>query len=220
FAWLRHFKKSMEIPTPIYNHVSNYDVYEPAEDTFLLLDALEKEQDYLKALRPTIALEVGCGSGVVSAFLATILGDSTAYFCTDRNQSAASCCVETSAANHVTINPVLTDLSTSFLPRFEHSVDVLIFNPPYVVTPPHEVEVNGITASWAGGVDGRQVMNRFFKQVPNLLSNRGVLYLVVIRENKPDEIREIFNEMGFLCEVVMTRRSGPEFLMILKFVRK
>uniref|UniRef100_H2YG34 Methyltransferase HEMK2 n=1 Tax=Ciona savignyi TaxID=51511 RepID=H2YG34_CIOSA len=183
--------KSMEIPTPIYNHVSNYDVYEPAEDTFLLLDALEKEQDYLKALR-----------------------------CTDRNQSAASCCVETSAANHVTINPVLTDLSTSFLPRFEHSVDVLIFNPPYVVTPPHEVEVNGITASWAGGVDGRQVMNRFFKQVPNLLSNRGVLYLVVIRENKPDEIREIFNEMGFLCEVVMTRRSGPEFLMILKFVRK
>lgn len=50
-------------------------VYEPAEDTFLLLDALEEDADHLRALKPTICVEVGSGSGCVSAFLGRILKD-------------------------------------------------------------------------------------------------------------------------------------------------
>ena len=42
----------MEIATPCYSHVKNYEnVYEPSEDTFLLLDALQAEQKYIKDLR-------------------------------------------------------------------------------------------------------------------------------------------------------------------------
>lgn len=39
----------MEIATPSYNHVKNYDsVYEPSEDTFLLLDSLQEQQNEIR----------------------------------------------------------------------------------------------------------------------------------------------------------------------------
>lgn len=38
------------------------DVYEPAEDTFLFLDALQDELPFLTALDPAICLEIGCVS--------------------------------------------------------------------------------------------------------------------------------------------------------------
>ena len=48
--WL--YMSSSNYRTPDYAHVYNYnDVYEPCEDTFLMLDALEKDCDFLKKLR-------------------------------------------------------------------------------------------------------------------------------------------------------------------------
>lgn len=48
-----------------------------------------------------------------------------------------------------------------------------------------QVGSHGIEAAWAGGRNGRQVMDRFFPLVPDLLSPRGFFYLVTIKENNP-----------------------------------
>ncbi|XP_034649067.1 methyltransferase N6AMT1 isoform X3 [Trachemys scripta elegans] len=209
------------IPTPRHQHVGSHgpfsDVYEPAEDTYLLLDALERDAAQIRDAGVEISLEVGAGSGVVSTFLASIVGPSALYICTDINPIAASCTLETAVLNRVHIHPVITDLVTGLLPRLNGKVDLLLFNPPYVVTPSEEVESHGIEAAWAGGKNGREVMDRLFPLVPDLLSTGGLFYLVTIKENNPDEILETMKKYGLRGTRVLSRQAGRETLTILKF---
>ncbi|XP_067155583.1 methyltransferase N6AMT1 isoform X1 [Apteryx mantelli] len=209
------------LPTPRYHHVGPHgpfrEVYEPAEDTFLLLDALEQDAAQLKEARVEICLEIGCGSGVVSTFLASIIGSSAFYICTDINPMAAYCTLETALLNNVHLQPIITDLVKGLSPRLNGKVDLLLFNPPYVVTPSEEVESHGIEASWAGGKNGREVMDRVFPVVADLLSTGGLFYLVTIKENNPDEILETMKKHGLEGTRVLSRQAGREMLTILKF---
>ncbi|XP_051473977.1 methyltransferase N6AMT1 [Apus apus] len=210
------------LPTPRYEHVGSQGpfraVYEPAEDTFLLLDALERDAEGLREARVEVCLEIGSGSGVVSAFLASsIIGSNALYICTDINPMAAYCTLETALLNNVHLQPIITDLVKGLTPRLNGSVDLLLFNPPYVVTPSEEVESHGIEASWAGGKKGREVMDRVFPLVPDLLSPGGLFYLVTIKENNPDEILETMKKYGLEGTRVLSRQAGQEMLTILKF---
>ncbi|XP_039713645.1 methyltransferase HEMK2 [Pteropus medius] len=207
-------------PTPLHGHVGRgafSDVYEPAEDTFLLLDALEAAMTEFKGVE--ICLEVGSGSGVVSAFLATMIGPQVLYMCTDINPNAAVCTLETARCNKVHIQPIITDLVNGLLPRLKEKVDLLVFNPPYVVTPPEEVGSHGIEAAWAGGRNGREVMDRFFPLAPDLLSPRGSFYLVTIKENHPEEILKTMKMKGLQGTAVLCRQAGQETLSVLKFTK-
>ncbi|XP_074758547.1 methyltransferase HEMK2 isoform X2 [Athene noctua] len=182
------------LPTPRYEHVGARgpfrDVYEPAEDTFLLLDALERDAARLREARLEICLEIGSGSGVVSAFLASsIIGSNALYICTDINPLAAYCTLETALLNNVHLQPVITDL----------------------------VQSHGIEASWAGGKKGREVMDRVFPLVPDLLSPGGLFYLVTIKENNPDEILEMMKKCGLEGTRALSRQAGQEMLTVLKF---
>ncbi|XP_075766473.1 methyltransferase HEMK2 [Pelodiscus sinensis] len=209
------------MPTPRHGHVGPHgpfsEVYEPAEDTYLLLDALEQDAVPIREAGVEISLEVGSGSGVVSTFLASIVGPSALYICTDINPMAAFCTLETAVLNKVYIHPVITDLVTGLLPRLNGKVDLLLFNPPYVATSSEEVESHGIEAAWAGGKNGREVMDRLFPLVPDLLSTGGLFYLVTVKENNPDEILETMKKYGLRGTRVLSRQAGRETLSILKF---
>ncbi|XP_069744851.1 methyltransferase N6AMT1 isoform X1 [Narcine bancroftii] len=203
--------------SPHVGHGEYADVYDPAEDTFLLMDALEKDVKEIRRLCPSICLEVGTGSGVVSVFLASMIGPNSFYLCTDINSLAANCTLESARQNGVNIQPIITDLVTGLFPRLQNQVDVLIFNPPYVVTPTEEVGSRGIKASWAGGERGREVMDRFFPQVSSLLSSRGVFYLITVQENDPDGIIGLLNTFNLKGTVFISRQAGRERLSVLKF---
>lgn len=55
------------------------------------------------------------------------------------------------------------------LTRLRHCVDIILFNPPYVPTDHgesfHAQGSAGIAGSWAGGLDGMEVTNRFLDNV-------------------------------------------------------
>jgi len=161
------------IPTPDLSHLTKEDykrVYEPAEDTFVLLDALEADADAIRDLAPKICLEIGSGTGIVSTFLAQIVGASNAFFiCTDINPHAATCTARTGSQNKIPIEPLVATLARPLTSRLGHAVDILVFNPPYVPTSDDEADAAqrgaGIAGSWAGGADGMQVTDALLRQV-------------------------------------------------------
>uniref|UniRef100_A0A2R8Z5P8 Methyltransferase HEMK2 n=1 Tax=Pan paniscus TaxID=9597 RepID=A0A2R8Z5P8_PANPA len=166
---------AQSFPTPLHG-----DMYEPAEDTFLLLDALQVAAAELAGVE--ICLEIGAGSGVVSAFLASMIGPQALYMCTDINPEAAACTLKTAWCNKVHIQPVITDVVGS----------------------------HGIETAWAAGRNGQEVMHRFFPLVPDLLSPKGLFYLVTIKENNPGEIWKIMKTKGLQGTTALSRQAGQE----------
>jgi len=63
-----------EMPSLAHLGGRDYErVYEPSDDTYLLCDALTADVDELRRRHPALGVEVGSGSGCVSAHLATLL---------------------------------------------------------------------------------------------------------------------------------------------------
>lgn len=98
------------------------------------------------------------------------------------------------------------DLTT---PLRSASVDILIFNPPYVPTSslpslptpfshstpssssflPPSSDAHLLELSYAGGIHGTQVLNRLLAQLPTVLDrDRGVAYVLLCASNGPAEV--------------------------------
>lgn len=202
--------------TPDTLHLDFQEVYEPAEDTFLLMDAIEQDLTWLKKRNLGLCVEVGSGSGVVSSAVCKTLG--IACLTTDINPKACNATRQTSIHHGVggQLDTLCGDLLGPLLPRLNKKVDILLFNPPYVPTDSSEISSSSISRAWAGGLNGREVIDRLLPLVPDLLSPQGVFYLLLLKENKPREIEDFFNNRGFESKVVLCRRAGTERLLILK----
>lgn len=193
-------------------------VYEPSEDSFLLIDTLESDLETLKAMQPVMCLEIGSGSGVIITALGMALNEynKSYYMAIDINPNACRSTKKTGSINSVDINVIQMDLLENM--RSNEKFDIIIFNPPYVVTQSQEVtEKKLVSKTWAGGSHGREVMERVFPCIPKLLSNLGLFYLVVIKENDPNYILDIFKRLNMKGVIVKERKVRGEHLYVMRF---
>lgn len=202
-------------PTPKTPDLKKYpSVYPPSEDTFLLLDYLEKHLAEVPV--PLISLEIGSGSGVVSTFIKAI-SPSTFCLATDINFIATCVTSKTATLNNQDIDTVCCNLGTGLKGLF-NKVDLLVFNPPYV---PTETTFNtGIEASWAGGVCGKEIIDKILPIAAKFLSQSGYFLLVGIKQNNPLHICEAAKIFGLTGSVVIERKAGIERLWIIKFLKE
>ena len=73
-------KSVPNVPLPDLSHLRSTDyeaVYEPSDDTFLLIDALSADVALLRERRPSICVEIGSGSGAVLAHVGSLLPPSS-----------------------------------------------------------------------------------------------------------------------------------------------
>ncbi|PLW41911.1 hypothetical protein PCANC_13719 [Puccinia coronata f. sp. avenae] len=220
-------------PTPDLSHLTSRDfedVYEPAEDTFILLDALDADARCLVKFRPTICLEIGkiwqrlrfCVHSATPLFNPNPIGV-TVHFCTDINPIALKVTASTFAQNKLP-PPNLVQTSLIECLRLDQMIELLLFNPPYVETEDEEYENarenHAISASWAGGSNGMRLTNRLLHDLDRILHpQRGILYLVAVKENRPDEIVKRMEASGFSAVIVLKRRAGREHLHVLRIAR-
>eukprot|EP00095_Tigriopus_kingsejongensis_P011053 snap_masked-scaffold23_size669530-processed-gene-1.7 protein:Tk11053 transcript:snap_masked-scaffold23_size669530-processed-gene-1.7-mRNA-1 annotation:"hypothetical protein CAPTEDRAFT_164291" len=210
------------IPTPDLSHLTwdDYEhVYEPAEDSFLFLDALELELDALRRLRPTLCLEVGSGSGVISTGLASVL-PACLFLCTDLNPWACRASRRTAQRNGVQLEVSRQDAALQLEPRLAGQVDIFLCNPPYVATFDAETGSHDLAAAWAGGSRGLDLTWRLLEALPRLLSPTGVAYLVLEQCNQPERLEAQARALGLNHVVVLRRRAGRELLSVLKLARR
>ena len=207
----------MTIPTPVTPHLRStkyQSVYPPAEDTFFLLDTLE--QNHISA-DPQIVLEVGSGSGVVSTFVKTLYPLSCC-FAVDISFIAAEASLETARTNEKVVEVLCSDLALG-LEGLYGKVDLLIFNPPYVVTDSISKVKDSIKGAWAGGTNGREVIDTFLPRAYHFLSESGVFFLLGIKQNKPADICYLANSYGLEGSILAERKAGIEHLWIIKFTK-
>ena len=227
--------------TPDYNHIFTnkkfQNVYEPSEDTFVLLDALEQDLDRIKKhcnkLDSINALEIGTGNGVPITFLYQLVKSISKneqkikITATDVNPIAIECAKETFARNSIETQDFQL-INTDLFKNLDEKFTFILFNPPYVVSSNSEFqesqENKDLFAALSGGLDGRKLIDRFLDQVLDFLIENGCCYLVLIDKNKPDEIISFLESEKKMqlesAEIIFTRRAGIELLHVLRICRK
>lgn len=137
---------------------------------------------------------------------------------TDINPQATIATLRCAETNHCedSIQVILTDLTSGIQDRLKNSVDILIFNPPYVPTESSEISEKGdVSSAWAGGTSGMQVTNRFIDLLPQLLSSTGKFYLVLIRQNDPVSVCHSLKQKGIQAKICHQRICGSEHLFVI-----
>lgn len=200
-------------------------------------------------------LEVGVGSGVILAFVAanaqTIFGrhdtltlgvDINSFACNAAAHTVQNAIQEREKERSVFMDVVNGDLANAIRPG---SVDVFIFNPPYVPAELPDLSSHEkynmipegkkatsfeqdsylLELSYAGGEDGMVVTNRMLEQIPDILSaDRGVAYLLLCAQNKPESVKQRIREWGtgWMAETVGSsgKKAGWEKLVIVRIWRE
>ncbi|OON23215.1 hypothetical protein X801_00872, partial [Opisthorchis viverrini] len=210
------------------------DVYPPSEDSFLFLDALEADINFLKSVQPCVSLEVGSGSGIISTFLCNANLGVCFHICTDVCPTVCrfdrlGACIATKRVLETNLVPAILpvdsvqcSLTTPLTDRLASSVDIVLFNPPYVPTSAeeHKASVSTIASTWSGGLKGRQVIDAFLVQAVKLLSPRGCIYLLLSDDNCPSEVHRLVHTLSYgrlQPSVILRRRAQNESLGIYRY---
>lgn len=178
-------------------------VYEPAEDTFLLADNLQVE-------RMSRTLEIGTGTGIIAIMASR---KARMVIATDINPHALDCAVKNIVANKA-YNVELRE-GDLFVPVKDEKFDLILFNTPYLPSSDDETVDDGLDAAWNGGLNGREVIDRFLKDVKHHLNPGGKVQLVQSSLSDVEKTLETLKELGFKASVTAREKYFFEEVVVI-----
>jgi release factor glutamine methyltransferase len=165
------------------------DVYEPSEDSFLFAEKLEvKSSDFV--------LDLGTGSGILAILAAK---KARHVIAADINPHAVRCTKANASLNNMQgkMDFIQADLFSAF---HGAKFDLVLFNAPYLPSEEGEADT-WIARAWAGGKNGRQVIDRFITLVKKFLAAEGRVFMMQSTLAGVEETLQGFEKLGFKARV-------------------
>lgn len=189
-------------------HVLN-NVYQPAEDTFLLAENLVVNQN-------DVLLDMGTGCGIIG-ILAAKKGKKVVAI--DVNPHAISC-----AQMNAELNGVAGKMDIRLGNLFEpvegnEKFNVIVFNAPYLPSERSE-QKTWIGQAWAGGPSGRELVDQFISQAPRYLMEKGKIVLVQSTLSNVDETVQKLEEEGLRAVIVAKKKVAFETIVVIQAERQ
>ena len=202
----------MAYPKKVYfrDHVFLVDehVYEPAEDTFLIAEKMAVTED-------DTVLDVGTGCGILAVLAAE---KAKSVLAVDVNPYALQCASRNAETNGVKerIEFRRGDLFQPINPNERFSL--ILFNAPYLPSEPDE-EKSWIGKAWAGGQNGRKILDQFIMDAPNFLAAGGRIQLVQSSLSDVNRTIEMFGELDLRATAVAEVKVAFESIVLVEAKR-
>lgn len=171
-------------------------IYKPAEDTFMLADAIDGLHGYN-------ALEIGTGSGYIAYVLskgfervvATDINLEALIYAKNRDDGIRDvefvCCNSADAISNI-------------------SFDLIAVNPPYL--PSEHIE----DAAVDGGMQGIEVAMSMIKSASRLLKDDGRMIIVISSLARYDLLLSSLHDIGLEGRITARKRYGFEDLILIE----
>ena len=175
------------------------EIYQPADDSYLLLSVLEKIIPSILHKRKNLKfLEIGAGSGVQLQKLLQIGIKKENIFSCDINKDAVEHC------KSLGFNSIHSDLFSNIKGKF----DIIIFNPPYL---PEDIrEPLNSKISTTGGKKGGEIINKFLRQAKKHISEKGRIIMLT------SSLTKGLNFEGYKTKIIAEKPLFFEKLYILE----
>ena len=162
------------------------DVYEPSNDTWLLLELLEKHSDV-----HDMCIETCAGTGVLGIYLLTS-GKCRRIIFVDVNDKACISTLHNLELNNLLGKGVVLN-SLSLKPVKEKCTDLIVFNPPYLPGKPRDLYDIGLI----GGRRGYETIADIISDANSVLRFGGHIFFVYSSLTGRKKVVEILARNGF-----------------------
>jgi release factor glutamine methyltransferase len=178
-------------------------VYPPAEDTYLLLDAIELEST-------DSFLEVGCGAGLISMAAAEVAKSVVAI---DISLNAVRNTIENMRLNSITERSGIIQSDLLGALARDARFSVIAFNPPYL---PEDDSVTEMDHAFVGGGSGVELTERFILQAISHLERNGRIYIVVSSLADIERISDFMESQGLKVNSIAEASLFFESIRVLQ----
>ena len=190
------------------------EVYEPAEDTFLLLSAIDVNSG-------DSVFEIGMGTGIISLFCAQ---KGANVICSDFNPFAVKLVKSNVKHNLSKIKGSIEVRKGSLFDilKKNEQFSLIIFNPPYLPTSEEEY-IGG--SGWfdkavAGGKTGLKTTNQFLMQLSNHLLDEGRAFIIFSTKSPREKFNQTLEKNKLKSTIISRQSFTDETIEVHKIIKK
>lgn len=190
------------------------EVYEPAEDSFQLLEAIDIKKD-------ENLLEIGCGCGLIGLLFAK---NGFSVVCSDINPYAVKNTKENYEKNKHNIKGKFEVRKGNIFSSIKKNefFDIIIFNPPYLPMNKEDYikDDKWFNISIDGGINGLKYTEKFIKNVGKHLKKNGRAFFVFSSLSNQKKLEKIIRDANLIFEIVNIIRYDDEIIKVFKIKKR